>query len=115
MAFVENPQGHQPQQLTPSQERLLATMLKRQAKLSLSLTAIFILLLVGLPLANLYAKEAVSAKVGGFTLSWLILAVLFFPATWLISAVFVKKSEELEHKAAEEHRADDNSTSGGKR
>ena len=81
-------------------------MLKRQAKLSLSLTGVFIVLLVGLPLANLYLKDSVSMKLGGFTGTWFLLAVLFFPATWIMSAVFVKKSDELEHTAAEEHRAE---------
>ena len=35
-----------------------------------------------------------------FTLTWLILAVLFFPITWLLSIYFVRESEKIESEAA---------------
>ena len=37
-----------------------------------------------------------ATRVGGFTLSWLILGVLFFPAVWTISWFFIQRSIALE-------------------
>jgi hypothetical protein len=37
-------------------------------------------------------------RVGGFTLSWLILGVLFFPFVWIISWMFIKRSIALENE-----------------
>ena len=37
-----------------------------------------------------------ATRVGGFTLTWLILGVLFFPFVWIISYVFIKRSIALE-------------------
>jgi uncharacterized membrane protein (DUF485 family) len=42
-------------------------------------------------------------RVFGFTLTWLILGVLFFPFVWIISYIFIKRSialEDAEAKAA---------------
>lgn len=77
---------------------VLRRVMRRQAALSLRVAATFILLLVLLPLANLYLPEAMGTKIGGFSLSWLILAVLFYPITWALSAFFVRRSEDLERE-----------------
>jgi uncharacterized membrane protein (DUF485 family) len=37
-----------------------------------------------------------ATRVAGFTLSWLILGVLFFPFVWIISYVFIRRSLQLE-------------------
>ena len=71
-------------------------MMKKQLKLSLSVAAIFVIILVGLPLVNLFMPELARTKVGGFTLTWLILGVLFFPLTWLLSSWFVKGTERID-------------------
>jgi hypothetical protein len=45
--------------------------------------------------------------VGGFTLSWLILGVLFFPYVWIIAKWFIVRSIALENaevKTAESHK-----------
>jgi hypothetical protein len=34
--------------------------------------------------------------VGGFTLTWLVLGVLFFPYVWIISYFFIRRSLALE-------------------
>jgi hypothetical protein len=39
-------------------------------------------------------------RVAGFTLTWLILGVLFFPFVWIISFFFIKKSIALENAEA---------------
>ena len=35
-------------------------------------------------------------RVGGFTLTWLILGVLFFPYVWIIARYFITRSMALE-------------------
>jgi hypothetical protein len=39
-------------------------------------------------------------RVCGFTLTWLILGVLFFPFVWIISFVFIQRSIALEDSEA---------------
>jgi hypothetical protein len=39
-----------------------------------------------------------STRVGGFTLTWLILGVLFFPFVWAIAYYFIKRSIALEQE-----------------
>lgn len=74
--------------------------MRRQAALSLRVAAIFVLLLIGLPLLNLYAPDLAATKVGGFSITWLILGVLFYPITWVLSLYFVNRSEALETELA---------------
>jgi uncharacterized membrane protein (DUF485 family) len=71
-------------------------MMKKQLRLSLSVAAVFVVILVGLPLENLYLPDLAKARVGGFTLTWLILGVLFFPLTWILSSWFVKGTERID-------------------
>ena len=70
--------------------------MRRQARLALRIAAVFVLILVGLPLLNLYAPEAMAARVGGFTLTWLLLALLFYPVTWILSWLYVRGSDREE-------------------
>jgi len=56
------------------------------------------------PLINLYMPELAATKIAGFTLTWLILGILFYPVTWLLSTYFVRKSEALESAIAEENK-----------
>ena len=76
------------------------TVMKRQAALGLRVAAVFIVLIVGLPLYNLYWPKAAATPVMGFTLTWLFLGVAFFPITWLLSAYFVRESDRIESEAA---------------
>ncbi|WP_025225493.1 DUF485 domain-containing protein [Fimbriimonas ginsengisoli] len=75
---------------------LLQRIMRRQAALSIRVAAIFVGLLIALPLANLYLPKLMAADASGFTFSWLVLGVLFFPITWALSAYFVRKSEIVE-------------------
>ena len=77
-------------------EAFLRSLMRRQLGLSIACAATFLVALIGLPLANFYAPVLMASRVAGFTLSWLILGVLFFPFVWIISWVFIKRSIALE-------------------
>jgi uncharacterized membrane protein (DUF485 family) len=68
----------------------------RQLRLSVACAATFLLALLALPLANYFAPELMATRVAGFTLSWLVLGVLFFPFVWVVSWVFIRRSIALE-------------------
>lgn len=78
-------------------EEFLHGLMRRQLKLSISCAAAFLLLLIGLPFANYLAPEFMATRVGGFTLSWLVLGVLFFPYVWIIARIFISRSIGLEN------------------
>ena len=75
---------------------LLQRVMARQVRLSLGIASCFLGIVLVLPLLNLYLPEIANLKVGGLTLSWLVLGVLFSPLTWLLSAIFIRKSNALE-------------------
>ena len=77
-------------------EEFLHTLMRRQLKLSIACAAAFLVVLLGLPLANYFAPVLMATRVFGFTLSWLVLGVLFFPAVWSISWYFIRHSIALE-------------------
>lgn len=77
-------------------EDFLHTLMRRQLKLSIACAATFLVALLGLPLANYFFPEAMAVRVFGFTLTWLILGVLFFPFVWIIAYMFIKRSIALE-------------------
>lgn len=89
-------------------EQFLRGLMKRQLRLSVSCASAFLLLLLGLPLMNYFAPELMARRVGGFTLSWLVLGVLFFPYVWIIARWFISRSMALEaaevRLAAEENK-----------
>ena len=64
--------------------------------------ATFLVALLGLPLLNYLAPEIMATRVFGFTLTWLILGVLFFPCVWVISFVFIRRSIALEEAEVRE-------------
>jgi uncharacterized membrane protein (DUF485 family) len=70
--------------------------MRRQLKLSVACAATFLAVLLGLPLANYFAPGLMAVRVLGFTLSWFILGVLFFPFVWVISWLFIRRSIALE-------------------
>lgn len=77
-------------------EGFLRALMRRQLSLSISCAVAFLIALVGLPLLNYYAAPLMATRVAGFTLSWLVLGVLFFPFVWIISYAFIKRSIALE-------------------
>jgi hypothetical protein len=46
-----------------------------------------------------------ATRVAGFTLSWLILGVLFFPFVWIISWAFIRRSIALEEEEVQQARS----------
>jgi len=78
--------------------------MRRQLSLSVACAATFLVALLGLPLLNYFAPAFMATRVAGFTLSWLILGVLFFPFVWIISYVFIKRSLRLEDEEANQVR-----------
>jgi uncharacterized membrane protein (DUF485 family) len=81
-----------------SPDALLRAIMRRQARLSLGVAAVFLVLVLGLPLVNQYLPALAQARIGGFTATWLFLGVLFYPITWLLSAYFVRASETVEQE-----------------
>ena len=77
-------------------ESFLRSLMRRQLALSISCAATFLVALLGMPLLNYYAPGLMATRVAGFTLSWLVLGVLFFPFVWIISWAFIKRSIALE-------------------
>ena len=87
-------------------EEFLRGLMKRQLKLSIACAAAFLLLLFGLPVMNYLAPEFMARRVGGFTVTWLVLGVLFYPYVWIIAKWFIVRSIALENaevKTAEEN------------
>lgn len=78
-------------------EAFLHGLMRRQLKLSIGCAAAFVVLLFGLPLANYLAPAFMAQRVFGFTLSWLVLGVLFFPYVWIIARLFITRSMALEN------------------
>ena len=83
-------------------ESFLHTLMTRQLKLSITCALTFVIALLGLPLANYFFPELMAKRVFGFTLTWFILGVAFFPFVWIISYVFIKRSIALEEAEVSE-------------
>ena len=83
-------------------EAFLHQLMRRQLRLSIACALAFLLGLLGLPLANYLFPEVMSIRVLGFTLTWLVLGVLFFPFVWLISWIFIRRSIALEAEEVRE-------------
>ena len=85
-------------------ESFLRSLMRRQLRLSVACAATFLLALLGLPLLNYFAPGLAATRVGGFTLSWLVLGVLFFPFVWVIAWTFIRRSIALEESEVREVR-----------
>ena len=86
-------------------DAFLTRLMRDQLKLSIACALCFAVALVALPLMNYFQPEFMAQRVFGFTLTWLILGVLFFPFVWIISFVFIQRSialENAESKAAQD-------------
>jgi uncharacterized membrane protein (DUF485 family) len=85
-----------PDRVDVHSESFLHSLMRKQLRLSILCAASFLLVLLGLPLANYFLPDLMATRVLGFTLTWLILGIGFFPAVWLIAWIFIKRSIALE-------------------
>lgn len=89
-----------PQPVDIHSEEFLRRLMREQLRLSISIASVFGTLLLALPLANYFAPEFMAQRVCGFTLTWLILGVLFFVLVWILSWIFIRRSTALEEREA---------------
>lgn len=82
-------------------DEYLTLIMSQQLCLSLGLFAVFVIILLGLPLVNFYAPEIANVRIWGFTVSWLFLGIIFYPLTWAVAYIYVKRSLKLEHDIAQ--------------
>lgn len=83
-------------------EEFLRSLMRRQLRLSIACAGTFLLALFLLPLLNHFFPALMSTRVMGFTLTWFVLGIGFFPAVWIISFVFIRRSIALEDAEVEE-------------
>lgn len=95
-------------------EEFLRMLVRRQWRLSVGCAAAFVVALFALPLLNYYLPEAMAAPMFGFTLTWLILGVLFFPFVWIISFYFIKRSMALEDEEVRAVTTNESSSARGR-
>jgi uncharacterized membrane protein (DUF485 family) len=94
--------GRESQALSESEHaRLAHIVMRRQAALSVRVAAVFLAMVFGLPLVNYFLPQLANTPVLGFTATWLVLGVLFFPITWLLSAYFIRQSDRIEAECAD--------------
>jgi len=77
-------------------ESFLRQLMRRQLRLSVACAAAFLGVLLALPLANHLFPDLMATRIAGFTLTWLVLGIGFFPAVWVIAFVFIRRSIALE-------------------
>jgi uncharacterized membrane protein (DUF485 family) len=83
-------------------EEFLHALMRKQLKLSIACALAFLVVLLGLPLANYFAPELMATRILGFTLTWFLLGIGFFPAVWCISFYFIRRSIKLEDEEVRE-------------
>ncbi len=76
--------------------RLARAVMRRQGALSLRVAAVFVVLVLGVPLVNYLKPDLANAPVLGFTATWLFLGVLIYPITVALSFYFVAASNRIE-------------------
>src|SRR5437763_16798071 len=83
--------------LTPEQHATLAhNVMRRQARLSVRVAAVFLVARFGLPLVNYLLPDLSNTPVGGFIATWLFLCVLLYPLTSAFSWYFIAESDRIE-------------------
>jgi len=83
-------------------EEFLHELMRKQLKLSIACALAFLVVLLGLPLANYFLPELMATRLFGFTLTWFLLGIGFFPAVWVIAFYFIRRSIALEEAEADE-------------
>ncbi len=83
-------------------DAFLHSLMRKQLRLSIACAATFLIVLLGLPLANYFFPELMARRIFGFTLTWFVLGIGFFPAVWCIAFYFIRRSIELEEEEVAE-------------
>src|SRR5882724_11794665 len=83
-------------------EEFLHSLMRKQLKLSIVCALAFLVVLLGLPLANYFWPEVMATRVFGFTLTWFLLGIGFFPVVWCIAFYFIRRSIALEDEEVRE-------------
>jgi uncharacterized membrane protein (DUF485 family) len=74
-------------------------------RLSIGCALAFMGMLILLPIANYLLPDLMARRVaGGFTISWFLLGIGFFPAVWVIAFIFIRRSIALEEAEVREAR-----------
>src|SRR2546427_7167392 len=94
-----------PEKVDVHSESFLHSLMRKQLRLSIACAAAFLLMLLGLPLANYFFPDFMATRLFGFTLTWFLLGIGFFPAVWLIAWVFIRRSIALEEGEVAEVKA----------
>ena len=95
-----------PKKLDIHSDDFLHSLMRKQLKLSIACAAAFLIVLLGLPLANYFWPELMARRIFGFTLTWFLLGIGIFPAVWCIAFVFIRRSIALEEEEVREVRND---------
>jgi len=95
-------QNEPPKNLDMHSEEFLHALMRKQLKLSIACALAFLVVLLGLPLANYFAPELMATRIFGFTLTWFLLGIGFFPAVWVIAFFFIRRSIKLEEEEVAE-------------
>lgn len=82
-------------------ELYMATLIRAQWRLSMSLLASATMMIGGLPLLFLLVPATRTLDVGPIPLPWLILGVLIYPAVWLAGHYYVRQSAQIEREFTE--------------
>ena len=85
-----------PQKPDLHSEEFLHSLMRKQLRLSILCALAFLVVLFGLPLANYFLPEFMAQRIFGFTLTWFLLGLGFFPAVWAIAFYFIRSSMALE-------------------
>ena len=76
----------------------MATLIRAQWRLSVSVRAMATVMIGGLPLLFMAVPGARNLEVGPIPLPWLILGVFIYPAVWLAGYYYVRQSEQIERE-----------------
>jgi len=96
-----------PEKLNLHSDAFLHSLMRKQLKLSIACAVAFLVVLLGLPLANYFWPELMATRILGFTLTWFLLGIGFFPAVWVISFFFIRRSIALEEEEVAEVARDE--------
>ncbi|MHB0975836.1 MAG: DUF485 domain-containing protein [Candidatus Aquicultorales bacterium] len=80
-------------------QEFLSMLMRRQLTLSMSLASVFVAIILGVPILNLYLPDVMNAPFLGFSFSWFFLGFMVFPVLCVLAWVFVKQSNAFEDEA----------------